>query len=185
MLAAGTAAALAWFPTGAPQPWLFVLLLIASCLTSLWKVNLPIPLASGSTLSVSYAANLMALLLLGPQQALVIALAGVWIQCTVNVRRPYPRYRTAFSIAAEALTMAATGLVYLELGGPLRPVEFAPLAGPLIAAIATYFFVNTGLIAVAIALTSDRSVREVWLESFPGAEPASWWRGPQGPLPRS
>ena len=166
VLAAGTAAALAWFPTGVPQPWLFVLLLIASCLTSLWKINLPIPLASGSTLSVSYAANLMALLLLGPQQALVIALAGVWIQCTVNVRRPYPWYRTAFSIAAEALTMAATGLVYLELGGPLRPVEFAPLAGPLIAAIATYFFVNTGLIAVAIALTSDRSVREVWLEDF-------------------
>ncbi len=62
--------------------------------------------------------------------------------------------------------MTATGLVYLELGGPLRPVEFAPLAGPLIGAIATYFFVNTGLIAVAIALTSDRSVREVWLEEF-------------------
>jgi signal transduction histidine kinase/CheY-like chemotaxis protein len=166
VLAAGTAAALAWFPTGAPQPLLFVLLVIASCLTSLWKVNLPIPLASGSTLSVSYAANLMALLLLGPQQALVIALVGVWIQCTVNVRRPYPWYRTAFSIAAEALTMTATGLVYLELGGPLRPVEFAPLAGPLIAAIATYFFVNTGLIAVAIALTSDRSVRDVWLGEF-------------------
>ena len=30
----------------------------------------------------------------------------------------------------------------------------------------TYFFINTGLIAVAIALTSDRSVREVWLEDF-------------------
>ena len=103
----------------------------------------------------------------------------------VNVRRPYPWYRTAFSIAAEALTMAATGLVYLELGGPPRPVEFAPLAGPLIAAISTYFFINTGLIAVAIALTSDRSVREVWLEDFPGAAPASWWRGPPGPLPRS
>ena len=75
-----------------------VLLLVASCLTSLWKVNLPIPLASGYTLSVSYAANLMALLLLGPEQALVIALAGVWTQCSVHVRRRYPWYRTAFSM---------------------------------------------------------------------------------------
>ncbi len=167
VLAAGTAAALAWFPSRVPQPWLFVLLLVASCLTSLWKINLPIPLASGSTLSVSYAANLMALLLLGPQQALDDC-AGWRVDrsAAINVRRPYPWYRTAFSIAAEALTMVATSLVYRVLGGSLRPVELAPLAGPLIAAISTYFFINTGLIAGAIALTSDRSFREVWLEDF-------------------
>ncbi len=114
-------------------------------MTSLWKINLPIPLASRSTLSVSYAANLMALLLLGPQQALVIALVGVWTQCTINVRRRYPWYRTAFSIGAEALTMLATGLVYQLLGGAFRPVVLTTLAKPLVAAIAAYFFVNTGL----------------------------------------
>ena len=63
------------------------------CLTSLWKLNLPIPLASGSTLSVSYAANLMALLLLGPRHALIIALAGVWTQCTFSIKQPYPWYQ--------------------------------------------------------------------------------------------
>ena len=100
VVTAGTAALIAWFPTSIPDPALFALLLVVSCLTSLWKINLPIPLASSSTLSVSYAANLMALLLLGPQQALVIALGGVWIQCTINVRARYPWYRTAFSIGA-------------------------------------------------------------------------------------
>ena len=130
--------------------------MITSCLTSLWKINLPIPLASGSTLSVSYAADLMALLLLGPQQALLIAIAGVWTQCAFNVRRRYPWYRTTFSIAAEALTMTATGVVYQLLGGSLRPVELAPLARPLVGAIATYFLVNTGLVAAAISL-HDRS----------------------------
>ena len=82
-MVAGASAVVAWLPTSLPEPSLFVLLLITSCLTSLWKINLPIPLASGSTLSVSYAADLMALLLLGPQQALLIAIAGVWTQCTI------------------------------------------------------------------------------------------------------
>jgi signal transduction histidine kinase/ActR/RegA family two-component response regulator len=166
VITAGISAVLAWFPASISEPWLFALLLVASCLTSLWKINLPIPLASGSTLSVSYAADLTALLLLGPQQALVISLAGVWAQCAIHVRRRYPWYRTAFSIAAEAVTMTATGLVYMLLGGPLKPVELAPLAGPLVGAIATYFFVNTGLIAGAIGLTSERTVQQVWLEDF-------------------
>ena len=52
VIAAGIIAVVAWLPTSLSEPWLFVLLLITSCLTSLWKLNLPIPLASGSTLSV-------------------------------------------------------------------------------------------------------------------------------------
>jgi signal transduction histidine kinase/ActR/RegA family two-component response regulator len=166
VIAAGVFAVIVWFPWSVPNPWLFTFLLVTSCLTSLWKINLPIPLASGSTLSVSYAADLMALLLLGPQPALFIALAGVWTQCTVKIKRPYPWYRTTFSIAAEALTMVATGVVYQLLGGPLMPIEFGGLARPLVGAIATYFIVNTGLVAAAIASTSNRTVWEVWLEDF-------------------
>ncbi len=166
VIAAGIGAVIVWFPLSVANPWLFLFLLATSCLTSLWKINLPIPLASGSTLSVSYAADLMALLLLGPRPALVIALAGVWTQCTVKIKRPYPWYRTTFSIAAEALTMVATGVVYQLLGGPLMPDEFSGLARPLVGAVATYFIVNTGLIAAAIASTSNRTVWEVWLEDF-------------------
>ncbi len=166
VMAGGIAATIAWFPSGITHPVLFGTLFVTSCLTSLWKINLPIPLTNGSTLSVSYAANLMALLLLGPHLALVIALAGVWTQCTFNVRRPYPWYRTTFSIAAEALTMVATGSVYQMLGGPTIPRDLGTLAGPLVGAIATYFFVNTGLVAAAIASTSDRRVWRVWLDDF-------------------
>src|SRR5687768_11981679 len=60
-----------FFPTTLPQPLMFAGLMILSCLTSVWKVTLPLSARSGSTLSVSYAADLMALLLLGPQQAMV------------------------------------------------------------------------------------------------------------------
>jgi hypothetical protein len=66
----------AFFPRTLPEPILFSVLAGLTCVTSVWKVNLPISLASGSTLSVSYAANLMALLLLGPSHAVTIAVAG-------------------------------------------------------------------------------------------------------------
>ena len=145
------------FPRTLPEPFLFLGLLIAACLTSIWKVTLPLPLTSGSTLSVSYAADLMALLLLGPKPAVAIAVAGVVAQCTFKVKAPYPTYRTLFSMAGEALAMTATGAVYTVLGGPLVPVGFALLAKPLVGAIATYFIVNTGLVAGAIAASSGRS----------------------------
>ena len=166
VIAAGAMALVVFFPVSFPQPLLFAALLVLACVTSSWKVNLPIALSSGSTLSVSYAADLMALLVLGPRHALVIAVAGVWTQCTYNVRQTYPLYRSVFSAAAEAITMSATGAAYGWLGGPSAPRELVPLAGPLVGAVATYFFVNTGLVAGAIALSSGRSFSRVWREDF-------------------
>jgi signal transduction histidine kinase/ActR/RegA family two-component response regulator len=163
---AGMVSFVALVPRSYPQPMAFLLLLIFACLTSTWKVNLPISLASGSTLSVSYAANLTALLLLGPSHAMVIAVAGTWMQCTYKVKQPYPLYRTAFSMAAETNTMAATGLVYQWLGGSLTPVDFGPLARPLVGAISTYFFLNTLLVAGAIASSTRQSPLKVWREEF-------------------
>ena len=156
----------AFFPRTFPEPVLFSVLVGLTCVTSVWKVNLPISLASGSTLSVSYAANLMALLLLGPGHAVTIAVAGAWTQCTFKVKRRYPLYRTIFSAAAEALTMVATGAVYIWLGGRIRPVASFDLAGPLVGAIATYFLVNTGLVAGAIALSTGQRVTKVWRDDF-------------------
>ena len=166
VIVAGAVTAVGVVPRTFPDPGTFFFLLLAACLTSAWKVNLPIPLASGSTLSVSYAANLMAILLLGPRAAVVVAAAGVWTQCTVNVRQRYPLYRTVFSIAAEVITMAATGLAYQALGGTSGPFDVAALVRPLVGAIATYFCLNTGLVALAIALSTGRSPWRVWRDEF-------------------
>src|SRR5262249_52843732 len=133
VIAGGMWTVAVFLPTVYPQPVLFGVLVALSCVTSAWKVNLPISLASGSTLWMSYAANLMSLLLLGPRYAIVIGVVGAWTQCTYKVKQPYPLYRTAFSAAAEAITMAATGFIYLNLGGPIAPLDSADLAKPLVA----------------------------------------------------
>ena len=166
VIAVGGANLVAVFPHSVQRPALFAGLLVLGCLMSTWKVTLPIALSSGSTLSVSYAADLMALLLLGTEQATIIAVAGVVAQCTIHVKRPYPLYRTVFSASAEALTMAATGFVYTTFGGTTGSLAFLTLAKPLVGAIGTYFCVNTGLVATAIGLSTDRPAWRVWRDDF-------------------
>jgi signal transduction histidine kinase/CheY-like chemotaxis protein len=166
VLGSGTAVLLALFPTEFPQPWLFVGLVLAGCLTASWKVNLLIPLGSGSTLSVSNSAKLATLLLLGVEHSVLVAAASVITQCTYKTRQRYPLYRTAWSVAAEALTMGATGLAFRWLGGAVGQLEVHALARPLVGAIVTYFVVNTGLVAAAIALSTGRRLGDVWRHDF-------------------
>ena len=108
----------------------------------------------------------MALLLAGPRVAIAVAAAGAFAQCTVAVKRHYPAYRTAFSVAAEVVTMAASAAAYVALGGATAPATVPPILGPLVGAIAAYFGVNTALVAGAIALSTGRSVWAVWREDF-------------------
>ena len=169
VMAAGAVATVAWFPTQHHAPVAVLRCCsLTSCLTSLWKLNLPIPLASGSTLSVSYAAEPD-----GAPAARAAARARHCARRRVDAvhgqrsSRRYPWYRTAFSIAGEALTMVATGVVYRLLGGPLRPVEFAE---PRQAARRRDRHVllrqHRARSPAPIAPTSDRSVWEVWLDDF-------------------
>jgi signal transduction histidine kinase/ActR/RegA family two-component response regulator len=174
VMGSGTAVLMALFPTAFPQPWLFVGLIIAAVLTASWKVNLLIPLGSGSTLSVSCAAKLATLLLLGPGHSVLAAAAAAITQCTYKVKQRYPLYRTVFSVTADALTMGATGLAYISLGGhvavdsngTIGELTLAALARPLVGAILTYFAVNTGLVAAAIALSTGRRFGDVWRHDF-------------------
>ncbi len=166
VVAAGAASVVTFFPRAYPQPVLFAVLLVSACLTSIWKVNLPISLTNGSTLSVSYAANLMSLLLLGPRHAVVIAAVGAWAQCNYKAKHLDPLHRSVFSTASAAITMAATGLVYGWLGGPATPSGFSDLPKPLVGAVATYFLVNTSLVAGAIALSTRRAFVSTWGQDF-------------------
>jgi signal transduction histidine kinase/ActR/RegA family two-component response regulator len=169
-------------PHSYPDPWLLGSLLLLACITSAWKVTLPLSLSSGATLSVSYAADLMALLLLGAGPAVIIAVAGAWMQCTFRVKQSYPLYRTGFSMSAEAITMVATGLTYASLGGFPGLSDLSSIAKPLVGAIATYFVVNTSLVGGAIALSSGRSWWQVWHDEFLWSAPSFMVAGSAGAI---
>ena len=179
---AGTVSFVISMPRSLPDPLSLGALLLLACVTSAWKVTLPLSLASGATLSVSYAADLMTLLLLGPEAAVIVAVAGAWMQCTFKVKQTYPLYRTVFSMAAEAITMVTTGLVFVSLGGQPGSTDLSIIAKPLVGAIATYFVVNTNLVGGAIALSSARTWWQVWHDEFLWSAPSFIVAGSAGAL---
>jgi diguanylate cyclase (GGDEF)-like protein/putative nucleotidyltransferase with HDIG domain len=153
--------------------WLFAGLLLVSSFTSAFKVALPLA-KSGSTMSVSYAVDFAALLLLGPGPTMIVAMASAWSQCTLRMKTPNPLYRTIFSMACLTITVQAAGFAYLGLGGEVGHLGtgLQTLAKPLVAAATTYFVFNTALIAVAIALSTNQPLHRIWNENFLWSAPS-------------
>jgi diguanylate cyclase (GGDEF)-like protein/putative nucleotidyltransferase with HDIG domain len=168
----GAALLAAFFPIHpGNSPGLFVLLLVLSSVTSVFKVNLPLASRS-STMSVSYAVDFASLLLLGPNDTMVVAAASAFSQCTFRIKERNPIYRTLFSMACLVVTVQAAGAVYLWLGGMPGALEVRSLAKPLVGAATTYFLLNTLTIATAIALSTHNSMVKVWNENFLWSAPS-------------
>jgi putative nucleotidyltransferase with HDIG domain len=151
--------------------WPFLLLLTLSSVTSVFKVTLPLA-RSGSTMSVSYAVDFASLLLLGPNETMIVAAVSAWSQCTFRIKERNPTYRTLFSMACLVVTVQAAGRFYIWLGG--SPGQFDPLtlAKPLVGAATAYFVINTAMIATAIALSTRQSVVKIWNENFLWSAPS-------------
>jgi diguanylate cyclase (GGDEF)-like protein/putative nucleotidyltransferase with HDIG domain len=150
---------------------LFFLLLLLSSITSVFKVNLPLARRS-STMSVSYAVDFASLLLLGPNETMVVATVSAFSQCTFRIKERNPLYRTLFSMACLIVTVQAAGGVYLWLGGVPGVLYLDSLGKPLVGAATTYFLINTATIATAIALSTRQSVVKVWNENFLWSAPS-------------
>ena len=160
-------------PRTIANPILFAALLGFSTLTSAMKVSLPLA-ASGSTMSVSYAVDFAALLLLGANETMLVAAASAFSQCTFRTKAKSAPYRTLFSMASLVLTVKAAGLAYAWLGGPTSADQFTlvTIPKPLVGAATTYFVCNTLLIATAIGLSTRQSIARVWNENFLWSAPS-------------
>src|ERR1700674_4775956 len=155
-----------------PSLTLFGVLLVFSSLASALKVSLPLT-SSGSTMSVSYAVDFAALLLLGADATMFVAATSARSQCTFRTQTRSPVHRTLFSMASLVLTVKATGLVYTWFGGPVPGAEFSwPIAKPLVGAATAYFICNTLFIATAISLSTRESILRVWNENFLWSAPS-------------
>jgi diguanylate cyclase (GGDEF)-like protein/putative nucleotidyltransferase with HDIG domain len=145
------------------RPGLFVTLLALSVISSAMKVDMPVGVGS-SCISLSYAVDFTALLLLGPGPAILIAMASAWAQCSFRMKERNPPHRTVFSIASLALTVFAAGGAYTWVGGTYGQLTTA--LQPLLAAAMTYFLVNSLTVAAAFALATRRDVFRVWHDNF-------------------
>ena len=158
------------------SPLVFLTLLTLSSLTSVFKVTLPLA-RSGSTMSVSYAVDFASLLLLGPNETMLVAAVSAWSQCTFRIKERNPLYRTLFSMGCLIITVQAAGAIYGYLGGTplganLKDFDFWKLPKPLVGAASSYFLVNTAMVATAIALSTRQNVSKDWNENFLWSAPS-------------
>ena len=152
------------------HPGLFSLLLALAIVTSTVKVVLPLG-RSQSNLSLSHAINFWALLALGPAEAVCIGSVGAWSQCTLRTGGRNPLHRTVFSVASLILTVSVAGLplnALMASGTPTIASLFraAAVIAPL------YFFLNSALIACAIALSTKQAFGRVWQHNFLWSAPS-------------
>src|SRR4051812_43752293 len=160
-------------PHSVARPGLFIVLLVCSSVASALKVSLPLA-TSGSTMSISYAVDFAALLLLGADETMVVAATSAWSQCTFRTQSRAAMYRTLFSMASLVLTVKAAGLAYVWLGGlpPDQMLLLAAIPKPLVGAATMYFVCNTALIATAIGLSTKQGIVRVWNENFLWSAPS-------------
>jgi len=173
VLAAGTLILVMFVPHTIANPVLFAILLACSSLASALKVRLPLA-SSGSTMSVSYAVDFAALLLLGANETMIVAAVSAWSQCTFRTETRTASFRTLFSMASLVLTVKAAGFVYTLLGGVTAGggLSLFAIPKPLVGAATTYFVFNTLLIATAIGLSTRQSIARVWNENFLWSAPS-------------
>jgi hypothetical protein len=158
VIAAGAALLASFSPVEYPPVLLAATLLGAMLVVSLFKLRLP--LGKGpSTISMAFAVDFVALLTVGADVAMIVAVVGVLVQCCLRVRRRQPWYRTAFSVATVAISVQAAGWTWAAFGGTAAEVGAATVL-PLAAMAIVYFAVDAGLVAGAIALSSGASRAE-------------------------
>jgi len=157
---------------------LFFCLLLLSVVCSVFKVKLP--LAGGSsTMSISYAVDFGALVLLGPNLAMVISALSVLSQCTVKPTIRNPFYKVVFSMAALVITVQTAGRAYWDWLPRLLGSDGTAVVASLAGAITVYFLVNTFLVAAAVAFSSPKrkSILGVWKQNFLWSAPGYFFGG--------
>ena len=156
VIATGAGLLASFGPAEYPPSTLVATLAGAMLVVSYFKLRLP--LAHGnSTISMAFAVDFVALLTVGADVAMIIAAAGVLVQCLTRVRRRQPLYRTAFSVATIVISVQAAGLTWTALGGSITEFGFSTTIVPLTAMTLAYFAVDAGLVATAIGLSSGLS----------------------------
>jgi hypothetical protein len=114
----------------------------------------------GNEVTATHSAIICALAILGALPALLTAMAGLATALVFRHRSPKP-IRTVFNCAGVMLSTAVASHLFLALGGvpgELRTLLF----WPLLAATAAYFFINNGLVALAVTIERGTSFRKSW-----------------------
>jgi hypothetical protein len=150
-----------------PAGGAFAFWLVACCVCERMWVRL----ARGeATLSMASCGNFAALLLLPASQAMAVTALSSVVGEMLFMRKP-PR-RVAFNAAQSAITVGIAAWMFDALGGDrtrllemIGTLQWTPLIGAALA----YFFVNSGAVSLAVALSDRIAFASAWKDNFGNA----------------
>ena len=144
-----------------------------SCMIKLPKIE--------TRFSLSDALVFTAVLLVGPEcAAIVAAIDALAASLRFNRRDTMLASRTMFNMTAAAVSIWVPGYAFLAVGGTGvadAGMHLRTLILPLAVMVSGYSLLNTGAIAVVLALTTRTRVSRVWRENFGWVWIAHAWSG--------
>ncbi len=149
---------------GASVPREWMLFGVLTLLSGLFTLKVP---SIDSRLSISELFAFAGVLQFGPEAgAITLALDGIF----VSIRHRLPFVQAVFNFSMLLVSVWASGAVFFALSGthplfygdPVSPTVIVPLG----AMTATYFGINSGLTAMAVAMSARQRVAAVWREHF-------------------
>ena len=149
--------------------WNWFILALLTLLAGSATVKLP---SVPATISISETFVFTSVLLFGPAAGTLTVTLDVLAISWWLTRRGHPFYRIAFNVFALPASLWVGAHLFYWLSGiePLArttdPVQISTLLVPLIAFTATYFFLNSWLIALAISFETETSPFKIWTNNF-------------------
>ncbi len=126
--------------------------------------SLHVRAGSATTAAVSFVPYLAGILLLGPASAMMIA--GVTELFAETIIRRKPLIKVLHNTAAGIIAVGAAGILYFSVGPvPSFDTFEAGVVPAFVISAITYFVLNNGAVATAVALESGTDVGEAWRES--------------------
>jgi diguanylate cyclase (GGDEF)-like protein/PAS domain S-box-containing protein len=115
-----------------------------------------------SVMPPTFVVTVCALLLAGPDAALLVAAIGAATPPWKATERGYPVARLLGNAAIAMIAVRVAGLAHTTLGGTSGALTWPWQAVPLAAAALAYHLVESGLADVAVPLVTTRSLNRAW-----------------------
>src|SRR4051794_30140062 len=142
------------------DPARFVCYLLIAAVASCLKVRLP---GITGTMSVLFVVLLAGIVDLGLPETIVVGVASVLCQCFWHAKVKPRAVQLLFSVANVALALRVSHLAYRMLAGVAPSLE-APFR--LTMAASVFFVANTFPVALVVALTEGKPLRQVWSNCY-------------------
>jgi diguanylate cyclase (GGDEF)-like protein/PAS domain S-box-containing protein len=119
-----------------------------------------------ATMPPSFVIDFTALLLLGPNAAVLVATTGAITQGLADSPDSQRGRRTIVNVAAIVMAIQAAGLVHLVLGGTMGQFAWPAQGVPIAAAIIAYCLVTCVMAELALPFVTKKPINRSFLKSL-------------------